>query len=76
MRTDEAYVRSLEKRIKNQRAQLRWWQDSFKQKHIRRKDVSTWTAFRVCALLRRLGSHHRVDEGGGVYRRATARKAA
>lgn len=31
MRTDEKYIRSLERRIKNQRMQLRWWNEKFER---------------------------------------------
>lgn len=75
VRTDEAYIRSLERRIRNQRAQLRWWNEMYERRTIQRKTSYRWSAYRVCELLRRLGSPHRVDEGGGVFRHVKVRKA-
>lgn len=72
-RTDERYVRSLERRIKNQRAQLRWFHQTFERGGLRSRS-SGWPASRVYELLKRLGSPHRVDDQGKLCRRITVKR--
>lgn len=72
MRSDEAYIRTMEARIRNQRAQLRWWQDMFERGDLRPRKKG-WPASRVCDLLRRLGSPHRVDDVGRVTKRVAVK---
>lgn len=73
MRTDEAYVRSLEKRIRNQRAQLRWWQENYQLARLERP--KRWSASEVCALLSRLGFYRFRPMGAeGIARAVKARR--
>ena len=73
MRTDEAYIRSLERRIRNQRRELAWWNAQFTRRELHNKD-SCWSASGVCELLRRLGSPHVVTDDGRVARKVKAKR--
>lgn len=65
-----AHIQKLEDRIRRQRTRLHWWEDGFMRRGIISNRRYGWTASRVCALLRRLGSPHRVDADGRESRRA------
>lgn len=71
MRADEEYIRSMEFRIRAQRAQLRWWHENYEMKRLQPK--ARWKASQVCALLKRLGMPFRVHDTGMVSRPAEAK---
>lgn len=75
MRTDAEYIRSLERRIRNQRAQLAWWNANFVRKELLHRGSMGWRASDVCALLRRIGSPHLISQDGAVTRRVKVRRA-
>lgn len=70
MRTDEKYIRSLERRIKNQRMQLRWWNEKFERGDLapRRPPFRHSAVDLLNQMLRRHGPW-RISSSGKLTRR-------
>jgi hypothetical protein len=76
MRTDEAYIRSLERRIRNQRMQLRWWQNKFERGDLSPKQPSfnKSSVAKINSILKRHGPWRMTQHGNAVRRMEIRRK--
>lgn len=68
------YVQLLENRIKNQRMELKWWNNNFMKKKLVSKNSNKWKASDVLSLFKRLNLPYRISEYGVISKKRQIRR--